>query len=75
MKKAVLFLMFIGVVNLSGQPGSDERFFMCAEEGSDCATFIIEDDEGFSWYIECGDDHDDGRTDGAKYAGLCPPVQ
>lgn len=46
------------------------EFYVCRND--DCATYIIEDDEGFSWHIECMDGSTaSGRTNGAEYGGNC----
>lgn len=38
--------------------------------------YVIEDDEGFSWHIECTDHtYATGRVDGATYNGNCEKVE
>ncbi|TYP93623.1 hypothetical protein LX73_1330 [Fodinibius salinus] len=45
-------------------------FYVC--RNNNCATYIIEDSEGFSWHIECMDGTMvSGRTSGAEYGGNC----
>lgn len=49
-------------------------FYLCRND--DCATYIIEDNEGFSWHIECMDGSTaSGRTNGAEYGGNCQQME
>lgn len=46
------------------------EFYMCRND--DCATYVIEDNQGYSWHIECMDGTTaSGRTNGAAYGGSC----
>ena len=69
MKKLFIFICIFSLTNVSPLFGN---FYIC-RNNDDCAMFVIEDDEGFSWYIECFSDgkYDAGRTNGAKYDGNC----
>lgn len=68
MKKIVTIisiLLFTGSSTLLG------NFYICRND--DCAMYVIEDNEGYSWHIECNDGSTEtGRTgDGASYEGNC----
>jgi hypothetical protein len=69
MKKLFLFFCIFAITNVSPLFGN---FYICRKT-PDCAMMVIEDDEGFSWYIECFSDGftDSGRTNGATYDGNC----
>lgn len=68
MKKLFLLFCIIALTNVSPLFGN---FYICRET-DDCAMYVIEDSEGFSWYIECMDgSRDRGRTNGASYGGNC----
>lgn len=64
---SVLFLTIVLTSTLLG------KLYFCAY--GDCATWIIEDSEGFSWYVECMDGTtQSGRVNGAGYSGNCEEV-
>ena len=68
MKKLFLFFCIIALTNVSPLFGN---FYIC-NETEDCAMYVIEDGEGYSWYIECMDGSAaTGRTTGASYGGNC----
>lgn len=69
MKKLLIFICIFSLTNVSPLFGN---FYICRIT-DDCAMFVIEDKEGFNWYIECYSDKKTavGRTDGAVYAGDC----
>ncbi|PWN05702.1 hypothetical protein [Rhodohalobacter mucosus] len=69
MKKLFIFICIFSLTNVSPLFGN---FYICRIT-DDCAMFVIEDDEGYSWYIECYSDRsrDRGRTNGAIYDGDC----
>lgn len=67
MRKIFILLCIVAITNVSPLFGN---FYICRND--DCATYVIEDEEGFSWHIECqdGSTHT-GRTNGASYGGNC----
>lgn len=68
MKKLFLFLFIIAITNTSPLFGN---FYIC-RNNDDCAMYVIEDSEGFSWHIECMDGTiETDRVDGAAYGGNC----
>lgn len=64
----ILIIVFTGVTPLLA------NFYIC--RGSDCAMYVIEYENGFSWFIECMDGSSaSGNTDGAAYGGNCQQVE
>lgn len=62
------FLIIFLLINLSSAIA--DGFYICRTES--CAMYVIEDSEGYSWYIECMDGYRaSGRTQGAEYGGQC----
>lgn len=67
MRKLFILFCIIALTNVSPLFGN---FYICRND--DCAMYVIEDDEGFSWHIECQDGSTaTGRADGASYVGNC----
>jgi len=68
MRKLFLLFCIIALTNVSPLFGN---FYICRET-DDCAMYVIEDSEGFSWHIECMDGTTaTDRVDGASYGGNC----
>ena len=73
MKKFITLFLLVFTLNIAliGAEG----FYICRNT-DDCAMYVIEDSEGFSWYIECMDGSTEaGRTNGAEYGGNCEKME
>lgn len=70
MKKYVLLIL---ILLLGTNTTSLGDFYIC--KPGECQMFVLENDEGFSWYIVCDDGFRDSKfVRGAKYVGNCENV-